>query len=228
MRSSGDPLSDFTAVVPWRASTGERQRLWNFCKERWNEYGVPVIEADSGDEVFSRSKSKNLGVDLAETDVVVIADADTIPVLGFIKEAVRLAETEAWTLPYGLDRYYNLTERYTAEVLSRDPLYFYQEPVEGLWDFKLTSWAGMVTLRKELFVGYDERFVGWGWEDNAWAAMMYKEHGVPPTRVNGWVAHLWHTRGEDFGTDHELANRDIFNSSYRGLWEDAKRAEGAV
>lgn len=208
-----------SVIVPWRTDNGERQILWDWNRERWEKLFPywELIEIDSFDSPFSRGKSRNQGVKKAQGDIIVIADADTIPLVEELAAAVDVAQDAGWVIAYGKDRYYNITEQKTNWMLTQDPLMDVVEPEDGEWDFKLTSWAGMIVMKKENFVPYDERFVGWGWEDNAFQSVMAQYVGQP-IRVGGWVGHMWHSRGEDFNTPDELANREIFNRDYRPRW----------
>lgn len=211
----------FSLIVPWRTDHGHREELWNWNKERWRElYDCEIIEADSGDEVFSRAKSRNMAAAQAKYDELVIADADTIAHEDTMLDIIVGSGIthNNWFIPYGKERYYNLNKETTEELLKMNPSSVLREPKEGEWDHKITSWAGILIFPRDKFLqfgGYDERFVGWGWEDNAFQIKMdrkFRKH----ERWNGYVMHMWHERGEaDFDTPHELANRKLFNREYR-------------
>ena len=68
-----------TIVIPWRPSPS-RLAAYTRVREFWDRYFPrwPVITADSETEIFSLSQARNAGVKLAQTDVVIIADADTL------------------------------------------------------------------------------------------------------------------------------------------------------
>lgn len=215
---------EFSVIIPWRTDNGPRQRLLDWNLRHWeslfNDEDMEIILCDSGDEIFSRSKSRNRGADEATREILVFADADTvIPTCWGLRNSIELARnvSMAWSIAYDQERYYNLTEEYTEEILAMDPEVELPEPVKGQYEHKLTSWAGMLVVTAGKFRyagGYDEDFVGWGWEDNAFQITMDRVLG-PHSRADGFVVHLWHPRDDaTFDTPQELANREIFRRKY--------------
>ena len=75
---NAEPLA--TVVIPWRPSPS---RLAPFARVQafWQQHFPhwPIVTADSDTEVFSLSQARNNGVRQADTPIVVISDADTIP-----------------------------------------------------------------------------------------------------------------------------------------------------
>lgn len=217
-------MRSFDVIIPWRDLSIQRRRLLDWNLARWQAlYGdddMNIVLCDSDDEPFSRGKSRNQGVRDSWSDIIVLADADTVPMRVSLNEAMGVAQdpSRAWSIAYDEQRYYNLTREYTEEVLAMDPGSALPEPVEGQWEHKLTSWAGMLVVSRggfELAGGYDERFVGWGWEDNAFQKTMDKKVGAF-TRASGFVVHLWHPVTDGgFDTKYELANRELFHREYR-------------
>ena len=207
----------FSLIVPWRTDHGPREEIWNWNKERWQElYDCEIVECDSGDEIFSRGKSRNQGVEQAKYSDLVIADSDTVADEEALTELLCSGLTQqSWYIPYDEGRYYNLNEDATKELLKMNPGSVLREPVKGEWEFKITSWAGVLVLPRHAFCGYDPRFVGWGWEDNAFQLRMDQTF-KPFERRSGYVMHMWHPRdGADFGDKCELKNRQLFNREYR-------------
>ena len=206
----------FSVIVPWRTDNGWRQTLWDWNKARWQAFfpEAEIIEADSGQEPFSRGESRNRAVSRATNDLLVIADADTIANPPAITTALELAEKGQWVIPYSEDRYYNLNAETTHIVIqSFRPQATFPEPMPGCWDHKITSWAGMIVLHRNAFDavgGYDKRFKGWGYEDNDFRLAL-DAIWSPHVRVDGFVAHLWHPVGESdaFGQPHIGANRAL-------------------
>src|SRR6516164_736816 len=67
-----------TVVIPWRPSPS-RLAAYRRVREFWRLVNWPIVTADSDTEVFSLSQARNNGVRQADTPIVVISDADTIP-----------------------------------------------------------------------------------------------------------------------------------------------------
>jgi glycosyltransferase involved in cell wall biosynthesis len=68
-----------TVCVPWRP-TPERIGAHDRCMKYWTGHGYPVIEADSDTDLpFLCGQARNNAARQADTDLVIIADADTVP-----------------------------------------------------------------------------------------------------------------------------------------------------
>lgn len=214
---------NFDVIIPfWPDEEGHRRRLYNWVHDRWlHLYGedLKMITASGWPcDPFNRARARNDGASSAKTNVLVFADADTIPIKEYVDEAVAIAADGHWAIAYGKDRYYNLTEDATEVYLDKDPWVEIVEPGEGEYEHKVTSFSGIIAVPREAFGrigGYDERFEGWGWEDNAFQITLDRRWGKH-VRVDGFVNHLWHPRGEaSFDTPGELANRALFQKEYR-------------
>lgn len=204
-----------SVVIPYRNVDPTRHRNFKYVCSYWETYfpEFEIVRCDSCDEKFSRSKSRNEGIDRANGDFVIIADADTIvPKDSIVTSLLHLRYTEvpSWVIAY--QWYYNLTEERSAEVvkeLRQSP----SVPLEGQYDHRLVSWAGMLVFPREALevVRYDERFNGWGYEDNAFQMAADTLWG-PFKRVGSHALHLWHPAPNEqtFGNPDILANRQLF------------------
>lgn len=150
--------------MPWRA-TPERIPAHDRCIEYWTAYGHTIIEADSNpDKPFNRAQARNNAVAQADTDIIILADADTLPVHHTqITTAINLAaKTGGAVWPYS--RYLLLPhDAVTRHILSTIT------PVRE-WP---TKWrpGGLTVITRHAYQeigGYDETFgAGWGFEDGA-------------------------------------------------------------
>lgn len=221
---------EFEVVIPWRTDNGPRQKILDWILLRW-EYQFPGINIhlfDSGDEIFSRSKSRNMILTRAKstTTTIVFADADVIPFRSWIEEAVDQTYStvyensqDSWSIAYGLREYYNLNQYVSEAIVMSDPSGPLSAPCRGEYEHKLMSWAGMIAVPFWALLdvgGYDERFIGWGHEDVAFKIKLDNEL-APHTRVeSGRALHLWHPRPQAwFGDPHEQANAELFEREYR-------------
>ena len=133
---------------------------------------VDIRTIDSDDQVFNLARCRNLGIDsIADAEeVIVINDADTIPQLEPLLEAIAAAATSGLVhLPY--TRYHWLGTPGTAQFTAGTDL--------DQCDFELVNGAcsGVYVTTPQSWWshgGQDERFRGWGFEDAAWYP--------PPTR----------------------------------------------
>lgn len=152
-------------VFPWRP-TPDRRRPFRFVHDWYIENVRPaaIITADTDPDLpFSRAGSRNAGMRAAErqgADVVIVNDADTVPDLAALREAVVAAHGDGG-LHFGLDRMQYLDEEQTnALYAGRWPDVEGRPHDSSVYAVRPSDWwvAG----------GQDERFDGWGAEDNAW------------------------------------------------------------
>lgn len=189
-------MTDVSVLIPWKRGSGsvERETIFRWTQLRWLDLLPKAELVVAGDDSvpFNRSRARNNAFANSFGDILVIADADTIvPDQGAIDRAIEAAEAGEWVLPY--DIYYNATQSQTARLLDRRPSVNVPEPEE--WEFRLTdSSAGVLVMPRAAFEaagGYDESFVGWGFEDRAFADALDTLWG-PCRRLPGYVVHLWH------------------------------------
>lgn len=152
--------ADAVVCIPWRAM---RDRVPAFARVRrfWEEAGFTIITADSDPALpFNLSQARNNAVRQAGTDVVIVADADTIPDLKIIDRAIRATKHNHVIYPF--DEYIYLGERpdvATVDVETAETERIYTASV-----------GGIMVLRRALYWdlgGHDEGFHRWGYEDTA-------------------------------------------------------------
>ena len=97
-----------TVCFPWRAQP-DRIAAHDRCKAYWEKAGFRVVEADSDPtKPFVCNEARNNAARLADTDILIIADADTLPDhIDQITAAIKLIEDDhadiVW--PFTLYRY---------------------------------------------------------------------------------------------------------------------------
>jgi hypothetical protein len=155
-----------TVCVPWRPSPSRLapfKRVMRF----WEEIGWPVITADSDTEIFSLAQARNNAVAKAATEVVVIADADTIPDIANVRAAVEHPDGVCWPFT----RYRIISPEYLDTPFEQ----LATVPILNTWDGEGIAGVGgcMVTTRAEYWRlgGTPPEFIGWGWEDTAFSAI---------------------------------------------------------
>jgi len=218
--------------VPFRGDGDEhRERSWRWVQQWWsvNFPDWTLRSADSGHDPFNRGASRNVAARAATAPILIIADADTIPDPEAVCQGVDLVASERapWVIPYEKLRYYNLSERATLRRLEfpPDPAITIGEPWdEDDWEHKITSWAGCLILRRVDYWragGYDERFAGWGGEDNAMQLALDTLVG-PHHRMDSFIQHLSHARGDaDFSHKGWPANAGLLAQYQRARGKSA-------
>ncbi len=208
-----------SVLLAYRSDGGHRDRLWEWNEKRWRgifpSYEIVLGEDDS--EVFSRSKARNNAASKASGDIFIIADTDTTCSTNQIIECLRRTTENTWTMPYQI--YYNLSQESTESLLIKDPLAPMPKEKDFTYEHRVeSSPAGILIMSREIFEsvgGYDERFNGWGFEDNAFFNTV-KEHFGPPLRYPGYCLHMWHpiAPGTTFDSPTILHNRDLYYNEY--------------
>jgi hypothetical protein len=134
--------------------------------------------------------------------------------------AIDLCEyTGRWVIAHS--NYYSLTEHYTDDLLQKDPAKedFYSAEYNSNWKMMSQSVAGVLVMPREAYEtvrGYDERFLGWGYEDNAFQLDLDKFWGKHD-RTAGSVYHLWHDPGLNFDDPNVPNNRQLFREHEKSL-----------
>jgi hypothetical protein len=136
--------------------------------EFWWKTGWPVITADSNTDIFSLAQARNNAVAKAKTSVVVICDADTIPVMANIRAAVADPAGICWPFLH-------------YRVISTDYLDTPFPKLAGVpyinaWDGDGINGVGgcLVCTVKEYWRlgGQPPEFIGWGFEDTAFTCIV--------------------------------------------------------
>ena len=199
-------------VAPYRDDGYRARACDHVCRQlRAMLPGAPLVLTDSGHEPFNRGASRNLGVELAGPgEIVVVCDADTVPDPVSLQLCVSMSGLGGLHYPFAVVNY--LTEAGTDLVLRGD------SPDPARIEFSLPGAHGgcMVMLASDWLRigGQPEDYEGWGFEDNAWYAMVRDKLGTPQHHA-GVAWHLWHPHDRYAGTPGQTRN-----------WLKARRALG--
>jgi hypothetical protein len=153
-------------VIPWR-KTKSRLPVKNYV-EAWYSKNLPeakIIYSDSGHKHFNLSASRNAGAkQVLDYDIIIHNDADTIPNIESLLEGIKQTyETGYFCNPY--DDYHMINTANTYRVL--DGL---ETPESADYEHIAGACSGVVITTPKtwkLVGGFDERFLGWGYEDVA-------------------------------------------------------------
>lgn len=175
-------------VVPWRPGDVHRERAWDFVYPRVRQLGFPIRVGDVPGE-WSLARTVNF---LAEGswDKLIVHTADVLVPVAQVFEALQ-SETD-FTLAFDRTARLNRTGTwrvYQGRHYGHDGVRWYRKPERG---DRIPVGGVHVTSRWlwDEVGGYDERFVGWGGEDTAYA----RACGTLGTvgRVRGELVSLWH------------------------------------
>jgi len=184
-------MSDVCVVIPWRAMPARKwayREVTSFYHKHFPDY--PVYSVDTNDTYFNLAAARNFGMEYARQQghtVVILTDADTIPIPANIAKAVSLAqEAPGVVLPY--TEYHSLglhgTNAYREGVLPEHcPSFIVESACSGVYVSTPDTWA--------THYGQDIRFRGWGYEDSAWECAHATLIG-PIRRITGNVYSFHH------------------------------------
>lgn len=203
--SRGQRLENLQAVLQWVSQIGIAEVI---VVEQDRESRLPSGFLPPGcksvfafnDGPFNKSWGFNIGFKQSSGDVLAFGDADILIDSKNLIESFALCHSGADAVnPY--DRLIDLTAGETSSFLQGgkglDALAHRQEVNrEAIGEF-LCFCGGLFVIRRKAFEavgGFDERFVGWGGEDDAMSIKLEKL--VSNTRVLGGRAayHLFHER----------------------------------
>ncbi|OBY33476.1 galactosyltransferase-related protein [Mycolicibacter kumamotonensis] len=235
-------------LVPYRGDNGWRDDIWTYLKATYwaqlrNDYTVFAGHSsldNPPETVFSRSSAINTMAHRADLqqpddwDVAVIADADTWVPSHQLDDAVILARRTG-RLAFAFTSVIELSEHYTKRLVETNGDRVWPD-VERVRTAEIETQSSMLVVPRKLWDrvgGFDERFIGWGCEDNAFAHAA-TILGGSPLRIEGAAFHLWHpsadkiTRMMDpqWRANHELwkryANEATCECSLRKVQGDAR------
>lgn len=186
--------------MPWRPKPG-RLEAHAHARAWWDQHfpAYEVVEVDTDHEEFNLAACRNAAVRAAEergADVVVIADADVIfhPAIT-VDQCVFAARDGRVHMPFTEQVY--LTREETEALLSGRDAPTTGTPGNGCCYIATPAayWAAG---------GGDERFSGWGGDDDAFVAAAGTLVGLK--RHEGLAYSLWHPPVRDVGSDRWRPN----------------------
>lgn len=199
-------------LVPRRADRGVRDRLWAYCRNIWETEhpDLAIFEGhhEASEGLFNRSAAINRAAQAAgDFDAAVVIDADVLIDAGQVRAGLGLIERfDRVVFPFRV--YRSLTEIGTSRVMAGWRGDWTTASITAYWD----SVSCVVMVPRVVWDrvgGFDERFVGWGWEDTAFACATDTAGGR--LRLQGTLWHLYHPPSPErnHNTREYKASRDL-------------------
>lgn len=228
-------INSVSILFPFRGDGGWRDRIFAKVRARYEALlpDAQICVGENSDEPFSRSGARNAAFEQATGDILIVNDADTFCSAFSLDLALDLVSTgdEKFVLPY--DVYYNVNEEWTERWLTGTafdgelPLggSCVKLPETGYEHRLLTAESGVLVLSREAWEeanGYDERFIGYGWEDNAFITALTRANGRG-LKLRGIAYHLYHElAGDPFQHPWKEHNRALNDQYGRHAWRSVQ------
>lgn len=193
-------------LVPRRADDGHRDRLWAWCRRRWGQVlpDVPIYEGHhlAAEGPFNRSAAINRAARAADVegrwDLGIVIDADIFIRRSQVRAAIARAR-KTGKVTWAHRRWRNVNDEWTKRIVNKR-LDLGPELASVDMDVLVDrttpmSWSCCVVVPRLVYDdigGFDERFVGWGFEDMAFQSVVCGLYGWE--RIEGDVIHLDHPR----------------------------------
>lgn len=187
-----------------RLGQPERDRNWEFNRSRWERRWPVVPGYHDGPGPFCMSVASNRAAAEADLrypgwDVAIYVGGDFA--IGSMLAASFAADEALTTGKFVVahDETVMLSQGVTAALVAGDVVL---DP--SLGERYPNAFTGVVAFPRELFEvvrGFDERFVGWGWEDQAFWSSCWAAAGGFGRIENSVVYHLWHPSSRESKED---------------------------
>ncbi|AGB41223.1 hypothetical protein Halha_1277 [Halobacteroides halobius DSM 5150] len=203
-------LDNVSVLIPYWPDCEQRARIFKWTS-KFYERMMPKAELCIGElncEKFSRAQAINLAAQKATRDIFLIADIDLIYAPQIIIDSISLLDEYPWVLPF--QEIVRFNQDYTEKLLSLNPKWPIVDNYGSHHKHSING-GGLNLIPRQNFEtvgGFDERFIEWGGEDDAFTIAMTVLCGQPK-RLDHTLYHLWHPRSAstNYKNNIELLNR---------------------
>ncbi|WP_158737187.1 galactosyltransferase-related protein [Alteribacillus sp. YIM 98480] len=203
-------------LIPFQTDNGPREKAFKWVRQFYsiNMQNAEICVGKCNTPPFSKAHAVNKAAAKAAGNVYIILDADIICSPHLLLYSLQLLNKYSWIIPYSQVK--NVSKSSTHTLLNTRPTW----PLQINMDTKVNHFGkvlpvgGVNVISKQCFNkvgGFDERFYGWGGEDDAFACSVNTLCGHYK-RLNTSIFHLWHpkssaARNPYYSKNVELAHR---------------------
>jgi hypothetical protein len=175
-------------LIPWRSTDcPHRSRALAFVLSRYATTGWPVVIGRHDDGPWCKALAVDDALAQTQAEILILGDADCWT-SGLPAAVQAVQDGAAWAIPHRA--VHRLNEAATARYMAGSPL-------EGLplgeRAYLGVEGGGLAVVRRDAYEAapLDQRFTGWGSEDDAAGLAWRCLHG-PPWRGKAPLIHLYH------------------------------------
>jgi glycosyltransferase involved in cell wall biosynthesis len=214
-----------TVIIPFCPDGGRRDANYFWVTNRIrkllpdSEILVPIQETLP----FNKSAAVNSAVKVAKNDILLICDADMVFNIDLIENSTKIVRDVPWVAP--MRERWDLTWQCSTDLLNKpydielDGLKCYQKYKEGR-----CRGGSVFMITKENFYkagGFDERFIGWGYEDAAFVIAALRTIGGY-VETDNLAYHLWHPPAINQYPELTAKNKKLYAELYAEYKEKLK------
>jgi hypothetical protein len=185
-------VSACAVLMPSFGNCRYRQENQKFVQHWYTSRNFTVVlghDTPKAGGHFSRARAINNAArethkTYPEKTIYILADNDLIPSAAHLTSALEQVSAYSAVIPHSTTLYSSNLGR--LELLKGSPTFRYQEKATGSASYVVISSSAFAQVN-----GMDERFEGWGPEDQAFVWSI-KHQLSEPLRLEGARTHLWH------------------------------------
>lgn len=209
-----------SVIIPFCPDGGRRDVNYDYCTARLRAMypKMEIIQAMQEQPPFSRSMTCNIGAKMAKNDILLFMDADAIFDKDLIENGLDIVRNVPWVAP--MTQKWDITWADSNKLLNAPPdieLKGLNLNIHRKWGAERCRGGFMMMITKENFFkagGFDERFCGWGFEDNA--LMLTLESTVGSYAETDNIAyHLWHPFAGNQFPENTQKNRELYAEYFK-------------
>jgi hypothetical protein len=196
---------------PYRQENQKAVQRWYASRNLTVVLGFDTANAG---KYFSRARAINNAArethnTYPEKTIYILADNDLIPSAAHLASALEQLPAHSAAIPHKTTLYTSYLGR--RELLTNTPTVRYQEKGVGSISYVVMSAKAFADVN-----GMDERFEGWGPEDQAFIQSITHQLGSP-LQLGGARTHLWHPHDKSKRDRQQLLfNRERFQQYLHG------------
>ncbi|WP_051633787.1 glycosyltransferase family 2 protein [Bacillus sp. UNC41MFS5] len=209
-------FENVSIIIPFQTDNGPREAAFKWLVKYYSIV-MPKAEIVIGtinENDVNKAKAVNMAAKKATRDIFVILDADIVVTREIIEESIKLLDKAAWVVPF--TKIYDVPYELTRNLLKTEPtgpIDINKEKCNKV-NWLYNGFAGKINIipRKnfEAVGGFDERFIGWGGEDDAFSHAVNTICGYF-VNYKGSIFHLWHPSSSYHSNPNSKANIALLN-----------------